>query len=91
MEAISREIYEELAIQPTEFNYLWFADYFAAFEGEIIRTWFFSSDVGSVWDAHKLFEGQAIGILHFKKISDLKMPLVMRKTIERFHQQSNGA
>lgn len=86
LEAISREIYEELAIQPLEFHYLWFADYFSAFEGEVIRTWFFFSDVGSVWAEHKLLEGQSVEIFHFKDIADLEMPAVMRTTIERFHK-----
>lgn len=86
LEAISREIYEELSIQPAEFHYLWFTDYFAAFEGEVIRTWFFWSDVSSVWAEHKLLEGQSVGIFHFNDITDLEMPAVMRTTIERFHK-----
>ena len=88
LEAISREIQEELSIQPAEFHYLWFTDYFAAFETEVIRTWFFSSDVGSVWAEHKLLEGQAVGAFRFEKTSDLEMPAVMRQTIERFHKQT---
>ena len=90
LEAISREIQEELSIQPAGFHYLWFTDYFAAFEAEVIRTWFFFSDVSSVWAEHKLLEGQSIGTLHFKDISDLKMPLVMQETIERFHKQAES-
>lgn len=91
MEAISREIYEELSIQPAEFHCLWFTDYFATFENEVIRTWFFCSDVGSVWAEHKLLEGQSVGIYHFKDIFDLEMPAVMRQTIEHFHRQANKA
>lgn len=90
LEAISREIYEELSIQPSEFHYLWFADYFADFEGAVIRTWFFSSDVSSVWSEHNLLEGQSVGIFHFEGISGLEMPVVMRETIERFHQRGKG-
>jgi len=86
-EAISREIQEELSIQPSEIHYLWFSDHFAAFEAEVIRMWFFSSDLGSVWAENKLLEGQSIGIFHFKDVFDLEMPLVMRETIERFHRQ----
>jgi len=88
--AISREIYEELAIQPAEFHDLWFADYFATFENEVIRTWFFFSDVRSVWSEHKLLEGQSIGKFYFKDIDGLKMPSMMRETIERFHRQAKG-
>lgn len=90
LEAISREIYEELSIQPAEFHYLWFADYFADFEGEVIRTWFFSADVSSVWSEHKLLEGQSVGIFHFNDISDLDMPVVMWMMIDRFHQRAKG-
>lgn len=87
MEAISREIYEELSIQPAEFHYLWFTDYFAAFESDVIRTGFFFSDVNSVWAEHKLLEGQSVGNFHFKEIADLEMPPVMRQTIERFNDR----
>jgi len=86
LEAISREIHEELSIQPAGFHYLWFADYFAAFEEEVIRSWFFFADVNFIWAEHKLLEGQSVGKFHFKEISDLEMPVVMRTTIERFHQ-----
>lgn len=88
LEAIKREIHEELSIQPAEIHYLWFADYFATFEGEVIRTWFFSSDVSSVWAEHNLLEGQSVGIFHFKDTFDLEMPAVMRTTIERFYRQA---
>ena len=88
LEAIKREIQEELLIQPAEFHYLWFTDYFAAFEGEVIRTWFYFSDVASVWSEHKLLEGQSIGIFYFRDILNFKMPAVMRETFERFHQQA---
>lgn len=87
-EATSREIQEELSIQPAGFHYLWFTDYFAAFEDEVIRTWFYFSDVASVWSEHKLLEGQSAGIFYFKEIFNLQMPAVMRETIERFHQQA---
>jgi 8-oxo-dGTP diphosphatase len=88
LETISREIQEELSIQPAEFHYLWFTDYFASFEDEVIRTWFFSSDVSSVWAEHKLLEGQSVGIFHFEDIFDLEMPTVMQTTIERFYRQT---
>ena len=88
LEAISREIQEELSIQPTKFQYLWFTDHFAPFEAEIIRSWFFCSDVSSVWADHKLLEGQAVGIFNYEDTLSLKMPTVMRTTIERFHNQA---
>ena len=86
LEAISREIYEELSIQPAGFHYLCFADYFADFEAEVIRTWFFYADVSSVWSGHRLLEGQSVGVFDLKGIFNLDVPVVMRETIERFHQ-----
>lgn len=90
LQAIRREVYEELLIEPTEYRYLWFTDYFSSFEAEVIRTWFFCSDVSSVWSEHRLLEGQSVGIFHFKDITDLEMPAVMRTTIERFHKQAGS-
>lgn len=86
LQAIQREIYEELLVTPPQYRYLWFADYFADFEAELIRTWFFVSDVSPVWPDHELQEGQAVGLFPFGKISCLAMPPVMRETIERFHR-----
>ena len=88
LQAIKREVYEELSIEPAEYHYLWFIDYFSSFEKAIIRTWFFISDVTSVWPAHKLQEGQAVSAFRFEQIASLEMPPVMRETIERFHRQA---
>ena len=88
MEVISREIYEELAIKPEKFHFLWFTDHFASFESEVIRMWFFWSDVSSVWIEHRLLEGQSVGIFHFEEVSGLEMPEVMQTTVKRFHKQT---
>ena len=90
LEAISREIYEELLIELPGYRYLWFTDYFAAFEGKVIRMWFFFSDVSSVWSEHRLLEGQAVRAFRFEQIYSLKMPPVMRQTIEQFHKQAGS-
>ena len=87
-DAIKREIYEELSIKPREFQYLWFSDYSSSFEKEVIRTWFFVSDVSPVWHEHELREGQAARPFDFEQINSLEMPLVMRQTIKRFHKKS---
>jgi len=87
LQAIKREVYEELSIEPDYYRYLWFMDYFSSFEKAIIRTWFFISDVTSVWPTHNLQEGQAVSTFRFEQIASLEMPPVMRQTIERFHQQ----
>ena len=90
-DAIKREIYEELSIKPIEFRYLWFSDYFSVFEKEIIRTWFFVSDVSSVWAAHELREGQAATPFDFEQIHSLEMPPVMRQTIEKFQTRGKSS
>lgn len=87
-DAIKREIYEELSINPPKLRYLWFSDYFSAFEKEIIRTWFFVSDVSAVWHGHELREGQAVRVFGFEQIHSLEMPPVMRQTIERFQRRA---
>lgn len=88
MKSIHREIFEELSIRPKEFQYLWFIDYIAEFEQEWIRSWFFSADVKGVWSKHKLMEGQDTGVFKYERIKALKMPLVMRQSIERFHTKT---
>jgi len=87
LESIKREIFEELSIQPEVFQYLWFIEYIAELEKEKIRSWFFSADVKSVWCDHKLTEGQDIGIFSYEQTKSLKMPLVMRQTIDRFEKE----
>ena len=91
LEAISREIHEELSIQPEEFNYLCFADYFAAFEGEVIRTWLCSADASSVWSEHMLHEGMGVGAFQFEQVPHLRLPPFMRQAIERFYRQEMGS
>ncbi|MCX5726986.1 MAG: NUDIX domain-containing protein [Candidatus Saganbacteria bacterium] len=88
-QAIRREILEELLIEPPVFKYLWFRDYYGDFEKTIIRTWFFASDVSTVWPTHKLREGQDVDVFDFDKLADLIIPPVMRQTIERFQRLTN--
>ena len=87
-DAIKREIYEELSIKPRQFRYLWFSDYFSSFEKEVIRTWFFASDVSAVWHEHELREGQAAIPFDFEQIHSLEMPSVMRQTIGKFQRRT---
>ncbi|NIO20705.1 MAG: NUDIX domain-containing protein [Candidatus Aenigmarchaeota archaeon] len=86
LSAVQREIKEELSIEPSDFQYLWFKDYYSSFEKEIIRTYFFSSDVSSEWPGHKLMEGQAVGIYHIERIRELDMPPVIREAIYQYHE-----
>ena len=87
MESIQREIFEELSIRPSEFQYLWFIDYIAEFEREWIRSWFFSANVKDVWQHYRLMEGQDVGIFPYDQTESLRMPWVMRETIVRYHTQ----
>jgi len=87
-DAIKREIYEELSIKLIGVRYLWLSDYFSAFEKEIIRSWFFVSDVSQVWPEHELREGQAARAFRFEEIHSLEMPPVMRQTIGQFQKRA---
>ena len=87
LKTIQREIFEELSIQPEEFQYLWFIDYIAEFEQEWIRSWFFSADVKAVWPHYRLMEGQDVGIFPYEQTKTLKMPWVMRETIDRYQRE----
>ena len=87
LKSIQREIFEELSIRPKEFQYLWFIDYIAEFEKKLIRSWFFSADVKDAWPQHKLMEGQGVGIFAYEQTKTLKMPWVMRNTIERYQKE----
>lgn len=87
--AIRREISEELSIEPSKYQYLGFVDYYASFENDIIRTWFFLSDVTELWAIHKLKEGRAASLFSFNEIRTMDMPLVMKGAIENFETQRN--
>ena len=86
-QAIRREVSEELSIAPEKYSYLWYIDYYFPFMRSVIRTWFFVSDVTSVWLGHKLLEGRAVRDFRFKQLAKLDIPEVMYKTLERFHRQ----
>lgn len=85
LEAIKRELFEELSIQPDELRFLWQTDYYYDFIKGIVRTWFFISNVDRVWDAHKLKEGKAVGVFSFNELVYLDIPEVMKQTLNRYH------
>jgi 8-oxo-dGTP pyrophosphatase MutT (NUDIX family) len=87
LETVRREVYEELCIEPREFSYLRWADYYSSFERTVIRSWFFVSDVTALWPGHKLKEGRAAKAFQFKQLAVLDMPGVMYQTLEYFHRQ----
>lgn len=90
LEAIEREVKEELSIEPNKYRYLWFTDFYAPFEKTIIRIYFFASDVNKVWLKHMLSEGQAVKVFKCEQLDGLDMPPIMKKTIKRFHTKTKS-
>lgn len=90
LQTIRREVYEELSTEPAEYSYLWCTDYYSLFEKTVVRSWFFASDVTTVWPGHKLREGKDVRAFRFKQLASLDIPSVMYQTLERFHQQVRG-
>lgn len=88
LQAVKREVFEELSIEPLDFVPLWFEDFYASFEKGIIRVWFFEADVSAIWYHHKLKEGKAVRLFRFEEISDLKMHPVIRRAIEHHFKKS---
>lgn len=86
LHTIKREIAEELCIEPEQFHPFGYKDYYADFEQEKIRTWFFIADVTLKWSGHILTEGQAASVFAFEELSGLRMPPVMRQVLTHFHQ-----
>jgi 8-oxo-dGTP diphosphatase len=85
--AIKREIYEELLIEPADFQLLWYIDHYATFEKKEIRSWFFKSDVSLVWLNHSLKEGQSAKTFSFPQIKNLHMPDIMKQSIICFDKK----
>lgn len=86
-DAIKREVYEELEIKPENFKFLWTVDYYDPFVNLIVRTWFFSAEVSSVWSKHKLNEGEDVKIFRFRDLANIKIPSIVRQAIERFYKK----
>ena len=91
LQAVAREILEELSIQPPQYDFLWHIDYIAEYEKEMIRSWFFEADVSMIWSSHILREGKATGVFDHKETMNLAMPWVMRETIDRYEKRIHPA
>lgn len=89
LEAIRRELSEELSIAPNEFRFLWVMDYYYDFVKGIVRTWFFISNVDDVWSAHQLKEGKAVNAFSFDELKELDIPDVIRQSLNRFHSEDS--
>jgi 8-oxo-dGTP diphosphatase len=90
LQAIMREIDEELSLKPVRFDFLWFTDYRADYEKQRIRTWFFKADVSLIWSEHVLHEGKEAAAFDYDETVSLEMPGVMRDTIDR-HEKKRHA
>lgn len=84
---VRREIHEELGIEPARYRQLWFEDYFASFENKMVRTWFFDADVTDIWGGHVLHEGSDVKAFRYAELSKLKVPAIMRTSIERHYKE----
>ncbi|MDD5108736.1 MAG: NUDIX domain-containing protein [Candidatus Omnitrophica bacterium] len=84
--AVKRELFEELLIQP-EFKFFQRADYYYDFVKGNVRTWFFVSNIDTVWDAHKLREGKAVDIFSFAELEKLDIPDVIRQALNRYNSK----
>ncbi len=89
LKAIKRELFEELSIRPGEFKFLWQTDYYYDFVKGTVRTWFFVTNVDSVWSTHKLKEGKDVGIFSFPELKELDIPEVIRQALNRYHSGKN--
>lgn len=87
LEAVKRELFEELSIRPDKFEFLWQMDYYYDFVKNTVRSWFFISNVDNYWGTHKLKEGKAIGIFSFYDLKELDICDVMRQALKRFHSE----
>ena len=84
-QAISREIFEELFLEPKEFRFLWSTDYISQFTHLPVRGWYFMADVTEIWKNYKLSEGQAAKPFLFEEVRNLEMATIIWQTIERYH------
>lgn len=85
LEAMKRELFEELTVRPKKLNFLWYKDYYCDIFRNIIRTWFFISELDNVWGSHQLKEGKAVDIFSFQDLKGLVIPSVMRQALNQYH------
>jgi 8-oxo-dGTP pyrophosphatase MutT (NUDIX family) len=91
MEAIKRELFEELTIRIEDFELLWYMEYDDDFVKGAVRTWFFVSDVEKIWNTHLLKEGKDVGIFSFQELERLDIPDIIRQALTRFHLKRRGS
>lgn len=87
LEAIERELFEELSIRPRRFRFLWSVDYHYDFAKGIVRTWLFSANVDDVWPSYRLKEGQAVKSFSFDELEGLDIPDVIKQCLRKYHTE----
>jgi len=90
LEAIRREINEELDLDLAGWRELWRVRYFVPFWGAPVPHSIFDADVTSVWHRHVLREGQGAGVF---SITELPQPMeaIVIALLERHHGQVRRA
>jgi len=84
MQAVVREIHEELTISP-QFKFQWPFEAYSAFVRNEVRYLVFSASVDDLWYQHRVLEGQDACAYSYEEAASLGMPRVTRQILHRFH------
>lgn len=83
--ALRREISEELGIHLTECRLLWQVDRYSEFWGDVLRYWFFVTDVTPLWPFHIVREGQAARLFTIDDLPTTGVHPLIREVLDRHH------
>ena len=89
MEAIRREVGEELGLDVAWWHELWTVRCAVPFWGAEVPHHVFASDVTAMWDRHVLGEGQAAAVFPISALPRPMEPLVIA-LLERYHAVVRG-
>jgi len=87
LEAVKREVYEEITLKPKKYTELWPIDFYSEFDKTMVRSWLFTVDVADVWVTRQLREGKDANAFDFEELSKIEMPTAMREALIRFHNE----
>jgi 8-oxo-dGTP pyrophosphatase MutT (NUDIX family) len=90
LEAIRREINEELDLDVPGWRELWRVRHFVPFWGAPVLHAIFDADVSSVWHRHVLREGQGTGVFSITALPE-PMEAIVIALLERHHAQFGRA
>lgn len=83
--AVKRELFEELLINPDDFEFFERVDYYYDFVKGNVRTWLFVANIDNVWGDHQLKEGKAVDVFSFVELEKLDIPDVIRQALNRYN------